>query len=189
MPKALIFDCFGVLVEPSLGYLKSLAETTEQSQQVSDFNLQADLGYISRQTLLEDLSQVLDIPADEVWAIMQQRRLKMPKTIDFLLSKKANGSKIGLLSNVAQDTLETIFPKDELDAMFDEMILSYDTHLVKSDPKIYLLMADKLGVDPSRCVMIDDAVENITGAKSSGMQGVVFKDVDQLESDLSKLGF
>ena len=50
-------------------------------------------------------------------------------------------------------------------------------------------MADKLGVDPSRCVMIDDAVENITGAKSSGMQGVVFKDVDQLESDLSKLGF
>ncbi len=189
MPKALIFDCFGVLVEPSLGYLKSLAETTEQSQQVSDFNLQADLGYISRQTLLENLSQVLDIPADEVWAIMQQRRLKMPKTIDFLLSKKANGSKIGLLSNVAQDTLETIFPKDELDAMFDEMILSYDTHLVKPDPKIYLLMADKLGVDPSRCVMIDDAVENITGAKSSGMQGVVFKDVDQLESDLSKLGF
>ena len=85
--QAIIFDCFGVLVEPSLGYLKSLAETTEQSQQVSDFNLQADLGYISRQTLLENLSQVLDIPADEVWAIMQQRRLKMPKTIDFLLSK------------------------------------------------------------------------------------------------------
>ena len=73
--------------------------------------------------------------------------------------------------------------------MFDEMILSYDTHLVKPDPKIYLLMADKLGVDPSRCVMIEDAVENITGAKSCGMQGVVFKDVDQLESDLSKLGF
>ena len=188
MPKALIFDCFGVLVGPSLEYLKSLAKNENDSQEISDINLQADLGFISKNELLSGLSNILDIPEPDIWDIMKKKRLIMKNTVSFLNQKKHDGLKIGLLSNVAQDTLETIFMKEELKEMFDVMVLSYDTHLVKPDPEIYKLMAEKLGCPPGECVMIDDSSENIVGAKKSGMEGIVFSSVEQLKKELKLLG-
>jgi beta-phosphoglucomutase-like phosphatase (HAD superfamily) len=40
----------------------------------------------------------------------------------------------------------------------------------KPDPECFLLAASKVGVDPARCVVFEDAPAGITAAKAAGMK-------------------
>jgi beta-phosphoglucomutase-like phosphatase (HAD superfamily) len=43
----------------------------------------------------------------------------------------------------------------------------------KPDPAIYLLAAEKLGLDPARCVVVEDSNNGLRAAKSAGMRCIV----------------
>ena len=40
----------------------------------------------------------------------------------------------------------------------------------KPDPEIYLLTAEKLGVDPSECLVLEDAPHGVEAGKGAGMR-------------------
>ena len=44
--------------------------------------------------------------------------------------------------------------------------------MTKADPRIYLQAAEKLGVSPTDCVMVDDNVNVLRTAKKVGLQTV-----------------
>ncbi|GLT28107.1 hypothetical protein SLA2020_030630 [Shorea laevis] len=58
----------------------------------------------------------------------------------------------------------------------------------KPDPAIYMLAANTLAVDPSRCVVVEDSAIGLTAAKAAGMKCIVTKssytaDEDFLNAD------
>ena len=57
-------------------------------------------------------------------------------------------------------------------ALFDEVIESAKAGLRKPDPRIYALMADRLGVSPARCVYLDDLGVNLKPARALGMHTI-----------------
>ncbi|WP_022723242.1 HAD-IA family hydrolase [Rhodopseudomonas sp. B29] len=57
----------------------------------------------------------------------------------------------------------------EVMALFDHVIESAKIGLRKPDPRIYRMMTDKLGVDPKRCVYLDDLGVNLKPARDMGM--------------------
>ena len=54
-------------------------------------------------------------------------------------------------------------------ALFDHVIESAKIGLRKPDPKIYQMMVEALGVDPKRCVYLDDIGVNLKPARDMGM--------------------
>jgi HAD superfamily hydrolase (TIGR01549 family) len=94
--------------------------------------------------------------------------------------------KVGLLSNVGRDLIARLFSEEEVSTLFDAVVLSSEVGMVKPYPEIFELMADRLDVRPDECLMIDDMPDNIAGAESVGMQGIVFKTNDELESTLKR---
>lgn len=72
--------------------------------------------------------------------------------------------------------------------IFKELILSFRTGLAKPDAKIFLEAARRLGVEPQRCVFIDDVEAYVEAARKVGMSGIRFVSVQQLKDDLAKLG-
>jgi len=44
--------------------------------------------------------------------------------------------------------------------------------MAKPDVDIYLLAAERLGLDPGECVFVDDLAVNVRGAAEAGMVGV-----------------
>jgi putative hydrolase of the HAD superfamily len=69
-------------------------------------------------------------------------------------------------------------------ALFDATSLSYDTGFVKPDPRAYANIADRLGVPPEDCILIDDQERYASGANEVGMQMILYKDVQQTTADL-----
>ena len=55
---------------------------------------------------------------------------------------------------------------------FDQMVDGRRDGVMKPDPAAYLLMAERLGVEPRDCVFIDDQPVNCAGAQAVGMQVV-----------------
>jgi len=73
----------------------------------------------------------------------------------------------------------------EIMAMFDALIESSKAGVRKPDPKIYLMMCDLLGVEPSSCVYLDDLGINCKPAAALGMTAIKVVSVDQALADLS----
>ncbi len=57
----------------------------------------------------------------------------------------------------------------EVMALFDHVIESAKIGLRKPDPRIYQMMVETLGVDPSNCVYLDDLGINLKPARAMGM--------------------
>jgi putative hydrolase of the HAD superfamily len=87
--------------------------------------------------------------------------------------------KIGLLSNVGSDVMDGLFSPLEQAELFDAVVLSSDIGMTKPNPDIFALTALKLGVLPEECIMIDDLLVNVEGARQAGMKGVVYSTVEQ----------
>ncbi len=72
--------------------------------------------------------------------------------------------------------------------LFKALALSFEVHMMKPEPEIYLEAARRLGVKPEECVFIDDVPEYVKGAENVGMKGILFTSAGQLETDLKELG-
>lgn len=82
---------------------------------------------------------------------------------------RAAGIATGLLSNSwGVDG----YPVEELEAVFDDLVISGEVGLRKPEPEIYLLAAERIGRSPERCAFVDDLEVNVMAARDAGMFGV-----------------
>lgn len=56
----------------------------------------------------------------------------------------------------------------------------------KPDPHIFLTAARKLGVEPGKCLAIEDSANGVNSAKSAGMKCIGLTAVNMVHQDLSK---
>ena len=82
------------------------------------------------------------------------------------------GVKTGLISNSWGLGIYERAPVD----LFDATVISGDVGLHKPQPEIYLLACERLGVEPSESVFVDDLRENVAGAEAVGMTGVLHRE-------------
>jgi len=62
---------------------------------------------------------------------------------------------------------------EERRKQLDVCILGDDVSKLKPDPMIYETAAKKLGIDPSRCVVIEDSIVGLKAAKGAGMRCII----------------
>lgn len=74
------------------------------------------------------------------------------------------------------------------DKYFKRIFRSYVDHFYKPEKKAYIFVLNELNSKPGECVLIDDLKANVQGAVSAGLEGIVYKNNDQLFIDLEKIG-
>jgi len=103
------------------------------------------------------------------------------------------GLKLGLLTNNVKEfgsAWRATFPVDEL---FEVVVDSSEIGLRKPDRRIYLLTCERLGVEPSSAVFVDDNLDNVAAARAVGMEAVHFEDdplaaISELDAILERRG-
>jgi HAD superfamily hydrolase (TIGR01509 family) len=56
--------------------------------------------------------------------------------------------------------------------LFQGIVSADDVHRGKPDPEVYLTAASRVGVPPDRCIVVEDAVAGVEGARSAGMKSI-----------------
>lgn len=185
MIRGIIFDCFGVLYHGSLNHLRDITPTEHQTQ-LNDLSHSSDLGYVSRGDYLKAVAMYSGQSESEIERVINLDHVRNDAMIQLARSLRTT-HKVALLSNVGTHVIDHLFSESELQELFDTVVLSSDLHMAKPDPAIFALTAQRLGLLPEECVMIDDLEVNITGAQQAGMHGVVCQSTDQTAEDLRLL--
>lgn len=185
MIRALIFDCFGVLYRPSAQTLMDMVPLSDQ-QQVRDITRACDHGIVSRSEYFEQIAEILGKTPDDIRAIDHQEHVRNEQLVEYIKHMKKD-YKIGLLSNIGDETMDELFPEPERSELFDAFVLSSNIGLIKPAIEVFEYAAVQLGLLTDECVMIDDLLKNVDGAERAGMKGLVFTTNRQFEQDLKAL--
>ena len=186
MIKAVIFDLDGVLVttdELHFAAWKALAERLG----IRGFT-RADNARQRGVSRMESLEVVLEksdreFSDDEKLALAEEkndiyvkslsalsRADVLPGVFEFIDYIKSKGIKAAVGS--ASKNTPLILEKTGLADKFDAVSCGLDTTRSKPDPEVFLIAAQKLGIDPCGCAVIEDSAAGIEAAKAGGMYAV-----------------
>lgn len=183
--KGFVFDCFGVLYVGSLQMLYDITPK-EHWQQLHDLNIGSDYGYIDADEYVETLASISGLSRQKIIEMREQVHVRNEAVVDYVRELHKT-YKVAMLSNVGPALIEHLFSEEERAQLFDTIVLSSREGIVKPHPKIFQIAAERLGLQPSECVMIDDLERNIEGADAAGMRGIVFTSLENLKADLGRL--
>ncbi len=96
------------------------------------------------------------------------------------------GFKTAILSNMGEELLSYMRQEFGWLGRFDHHTWSCELRIAKPDPEIYRYTCEKLRVQPTNALFLDDKPENIAAAESVGLQAIQFTTVAALQSELER---
>jgi epoxide hydrolase-like predicted phosphatase len=104
--------------------------------------------------------------------------------LDAVRRIRGAGIRTGLVSN-SWGTRR--YPPDLLSELFDGVVISGQVGIRKPSPEIYSMGAERIGLDPARCVYVDDLPFNLPPAADLGMATVHHTAAPETIAELEQL--
>ncbi|MFC1965552.1 HAD family hydrolase [Chloroflexota bacterium] len=180
--KAVIWDMDGVIIDTAPYHLKVWQEvfrksgvnfTEEQFRQ--SFGQRNDA--IIRSVLGEEVSQYeldsISAEKEENFRLKIRQNIKpLAGVIGLMKSLAECRFKMALASSAPIENIQLLIRGLGIDKRFQSIISGDYVAEGKPSPQVFLLAAEKLGIKPRRCVVIEDAVAGVTAARRAGMHCV-----------------
>lgn len=182
MIKAIIFDFYGVFyTDPYSAWLT--ANNLKREGEYYTVVHQQDIGEINDQQFLNRLSELIGrtVTNEELYSAV-----KIDPGVVRIARTLKGQYKTALLSN-ASSSLYQLLNEYDLTDIFDEIVVSSDVGIAKPDPRIFEYTLEKLGVNPSDTVFIDDNETYVHAAKELGINSLQFTSSEQLQTNLDKI--
>lgn len=185
MIKAIVFDCFGVLY---LDHRQSLAvQFPWVAQELWEINRQSDAGLLDRDEYLAQASRLVGWTSEQLVQFTHDEHRLNKELVATIRHDLKSHYKIGLLSNIGRNWRDDFFATRDFEGLFDEQVLSGEEGVVKPHPGAFELIADRLGVHTSECIMVDDRRDNCQGAEFAGMSAIHFTSNTDFSNHLATL--
>jgi FMN phosphatase YigB (HAD superfamily) len=109
--------------------------------------------------------------------------------IERFVEEMKNNYRIAILSNTCACHWSKVEEISSILTMFppQNIFTSFGLGKMKPEKNIYDDVCSSLNVHPNEVLFIDDLKENIDGAILAGMHGIIFRDVQQLQTDFFAL--
>ncbi len=194
--KLLIFDCDGVLVDTERIANQVLKECiTEIGMELSFDDVLLHFKGRSAPDCVQILKEKFGVtpPEDFIetfrersYARYEQETCPIPGIEDAL--KKLKNYKMCVTSSSTHKKVHINLKRTGLEQYFDGNIFSaQDVQHGKPEPDLFLYAAEKNGVKPEECVVIEDSVHGVVAAINAGMKVLGYADLTSPER-LQKAG-
>jgi beta-phosphoglucomutase-like phosphatase (HAD superfamily) len=177
--EAFIFDCDGTLVDSMPLHFAAWREAFARHQAPFDFTWELFLsrgGMGLEQTVRElnfQFSTCLD-PCAVVQAQVDasERLLATVRAIDPVARfarEVAAASPVSVASGGKRHHVARSLRVTGLEALFSVVVTQEDVTRGKPDPEMFLLAAQRMGVKPKECLVVEDSPLGLEAAKAAGM--------------------
>jgi HAD superfamily hydrolase (TIGR01509 family) len=179
MIKAVLWDLDGVLVDTGSFHFEAWRELFEsEGKEISEEEFRRTFG-LRNDAILRDV--LGDLPPQKVAELSRRKeeifRAKIagritpiPGVVTLLQRLRQAGKRMAVVSSAPRQNVETMLHGLEIEDAFEVIIAEEDASRGKPDPQGYLLAAERLGVAPSECVVIEDAPGGVEAAKRAGIR-------------------
>lgn len=208
--RAVVFDMDGVIVDSEPYSMQALVEvlreygiepTTEDLRRSYGRGIRDDFEHYFRKYRVSADIEVAMIRKHARYFRLADGHLRAFAGVRSLIERlRKGGYRVGLASSGSREKVQFGMTALGLGELFKAIVSGDDVTQSKPHPEIYLLAAQRLGMQPSACVAIEDAPAGIEAAKRAGMRCIAVTNsvareqlqaadlvVDSLENDLSPL--
>ena len=179
--EAVIFDMDGVIVDSEEYWWQSRVEFAEKRGLTWSFDDQRSA--MGRSTIewarVMQERLALDMPLEAIMreviaginARLEARLPVLPGAVEAVQASAA-AYPVALASGSPTSVIREVMKLTGLDQVFRFTVFGDDMQNGKPDPEIYLTTAQKLGVDPARCLGIEDSGNGLRALKAAGMYAI-----------------
>jgi beta-phosphoglucomutase len=182
-PAAVIFDMDGVLIDSYHAHLQSWREAARvEGLEIAEEQFAATFGKTSRESiawLWRDRHftdhQIKDFDHRKEAAfrrIIAARFPLMPGVVELLDSLAKAGFLLAIGSSGPPENVDQVLDKLAIRTLLSAVVTGADVTRGKPDPQVFLIAAERMGVSPARCVVVEDAALGIQAADSAGMKAI-----------------
>lgn len=168
----LLVDTEALYIEATESYLAQFGRTVDRPTYIS---------WIGRNVDHEEIRRAFDIPVEprEAWAeirrrfqdLCHERLTLMPGVLEFLDGPARRYPK-AVASSSRHDLIDSHLAQVGIIGRFATRVSAHDVARGKPAPDIFLEAARRLGAEPRSCVVFEDSVYGVAGAKAAGMRAV-----------------
>lgn len=179
--EAVIFDMDGVIVNSEPYYVQIEKETFEgYGLDITPEEHRTFQG-IATSMMWERIKKAYNMPqpVDELISETNKRYVEffdkiakleaMPGVEDLIKKLKEKNIPISLATSSIPELIEIILDRTGLEKYFETIVHSGMVKAGKPAPDIFLLAAEKTGVSPEKCIVIEDSTNGIKAANAAEM--------------------
>lgn len=188
---AVIFDMDGVLIDSYAAHLRSwVAMGREFGLEITERQFAASFGRTSRDIIARLWGEGL---SDQRIAVMDARKEAIYREIiaadfpamdgagEFVDTLTAAGFLLAIGSSGPPENVAAVVAGLARADGFAATVNGMDVSRGKPDPEVFLTAAGKLGVEPRRCAVVEDAPAGVEAARRAGMAAIALTGTAQRE--------
>jgi beta-phosphoglucomutase len=206
-PRAVIWDMDGVIADTGKFHCRAWQHAFQQEGVIfTDEDFKHNFGQrndtIIRKTLGNELSQskvdsITKTKEEYFRHIIQQNLNAFPGVINLLKLIRENSIFSAIASSAPMENILLILNGLGIKDYFQAIVFGKEVSEGKPSPMVYLLAAQKLGVEPRNCIVIEDATAGVVGAKRANMRCIAvtnshestkLNEADLVVDSLTKVG-
>lgn len=201
--KAIISDFGGVLTTPLRGAFEALQQQTgvgpddlrAAMKSLAAADGEHPLWELERGRIAEaefnrrfsaELSRIRGEPVDfgSFGELLFNGLSPNPEMIELMAELRDAGHRMALLTNNVREWEPRWRAMAPIDEIFELVVDSAFVNYRKPEPEIYRITLERLGMEASSCIFIDDMEVNCEGAAAVGLHPVHFRDNRQAIADI-----
>ncbi|HUI05617.1 MAG TPA: HAD family phosphatase [Verrucomicrobiae bacterium] len=177
--SAIVFDMDGVIVDSEPLHKKAFEALFDELGRKHDHGIVFHEYYgRSDKVLLQDFIEKHKLPFEledltrrKLKYFVRYLRERQPvfKELHSLVPELARHYKLAIASSNFHSVIDVVMEFSGLRPHFNVIVGYEDIRFTKPDPEIYFTAAQRLGVRPSQCCVIEDAALGVQAAKMAGM--------------------
>jgi beta-phosphoglucomutase family hydrolase len=176
---AVLWDLDGVLVDSTRFHYEAYRKLLSESGRDLGFDEFRNLFGLRNEPILRRLFG--ELRPQEVERLAQRKEEffreliagnveALPGAAGLVRRLREEGLSLAIVSSTPRANIELILGSLGLADAFAAVVAAEDAHRGKPHPEGFLTAAERLGVPPADCVVLEDAPEGIEGAKAAGMR-------------------
>ena len=198
--KAVLFDMDGVIFDTERAYLDTWIKVFCKYGYEMKKEIYISVMGTGRKNVKKTFVNIFgeDLPIEDMY---KEKDQLLAKIIDegkvplksgaeeILLYLKESGYKIALATSAKRDRVDKQVNMAGIGKYFNAIVSGDDVSNGKPDPEIFLKAADKLGVLPEECIVIEDSPAGIEAAFNGHMYGIHVEDLKEADEVIKKYCF
>jgi len=176
-----IFDMDGVLVDSYQAHFASWRQLySELDQPYTEADFAADFGRTSRDILRRRYPDMSDERVREIddrkeslfREILKGSFPAVDGAVELIEALTAEGFLVAVGSSAPPENVSFSLEKLGCSSKVNAIVTGADVKRGKPDPQVFQLAAERLGLAPTQCLVIEDAVHGIEAAKRAGIANI-----------------
>ena len=198
--ECVIFDMDGLILDTERLSLKSWQRVLKKYDRVMTLEIYTTLIGITYKSAVDKLLEIYgqELPIAEIYAEKNMDMLKfihdngvpvkpgIYELLDFLVERNY---KLALATSTSREKAMILLESAGIKDKFSVMVFGDEIVNSKPDPEIFLKAAEKLGVNPEKCIVLEDSPAGIEAAYRAEMKGINIPDLKMPDEQIQKFAY